>query len=149
MRQERTVQASIFDLFAGHEIGRRLKAMSRWLDERCELLGMVAADLCRQGVKETGRHGLPAERAALCGAQATPTAELSGAGVPSGGLGVISGVCRLPWSWSPRKSVLHKTISAIQAETWEAINRALLSSAAEARWSAAGWCASTARSPRR
>ena len=28
MRQERTVQASIFDLFAEHEIGRELKAMS-------------------------------------------------------------------------------------------------------------------------
>ena len=27
MRQERTVQASIFDLFAGHEIGRELRAM--------------------------------------------------------------------------------------------------------------------------
>ena len=26
MRQERTVQASLFDLFAGHEIGRELKA---------------------------------------------------------------------------------------------------------------------------
>ncbi len=33
MRQERTVQASIFDVFATHEIGRELKAMSRWLDE--------------------------------------------------------------------------------------------------------------------
>ncbi len=29
MRQERTVQASLFDLFAEHEIGRELKAMSR------------------------------------------------------------------------------------------------------------------------
>ena len=27
MRQERTVQASIFDLFAEHEIGRELKAI--------------------------------------------------------------------------------------------------------------------------
>src|SRR3954462_8041982 len=36
---------------------------------------------------------------------------------------------RLPWPWSPRKSVLHKTISAIRAETWEAINRTLLASA--------------------
>jgi hypothetical protein len=34
---------------------------------------------------------------------------------------------RLPWSWSPQKSVLQKTISAIGPETWEAINRALLS----------------------
>ena len=33
MRQERTVQASIFDLVAGHEIGRELRAMSAWLDD--------------------------------------------------------------------------------------------------------------------
>ena len=43
MRQERTVQASLFDLFAGHEIGRELKAMSQWLDEDRELIGLVAA----------------------------------------------------------------------------------------------------------
>jgi IS5 family transposase len=33
LRQERTVQASLFDLFARHEIGRELKAMSAWLDD--------------------------------------------------------------------------------------------------------------------
>jgi len=33
MRQERTIQGSIFDLFAGHEIGRELKVMSDWLDQ--------------------------------------------------------------------------------------------------------------------
>ena len=36
---------------------------------------------------------------------------------------------RLPLSWTPKKSVLHKTISAIRAETWEAINRTVLASA--------------------
>ena len=61
MRQERTVQVSIFDLFAGHEIGRELKSMSEWLDDHRELLGLVAGDLRRLGVKETGRRGLPAE----------------------------------------------------------------------------------------
>ena len=54
MRQERTIQASIFDLFAEHEIGRELKAMSRWLDEHRELLGLVAKELSRRGVKGTG-----------------------------------------------------------------------------------------------
>ena len=44
MRQERTVQASIFDLFADHEIGRELKAMSQWLDEHRELIGLAAED---------------------------------------------------------------------------------------------------------
>jgi IS5 family transposase len=49
MRQERTVHASIFDLFAGHEIGRELKAMSAWLDDHRELASLVAADLRRTG----------------------------------------------------------------------------------------------------
>ena len=54
MRQERTVQASLFDLFAGHEIGRELRAMSAWLDDHRELASLVAADLRRHGVEATG-----------------------------------------------------------------------------------------------
>ena len=61
MRQERIIQASLFDVFAEHEIGRELKAMSQWLDEHRGLLGLVAGDLRRHGIQETGRHGLPAE----------------------------------------------------------------------------------------
>ena len=67
MRQERTVQASLFDLFAEHEIGRELKAISQWLYEHPELIGLVADDLRRHGVKETGRQGLPAESILRCG----------------------------------------------------------------------------------
>ena len=66
MRQERTVQASIFDLFAQHEIGCELKKASTWLDEHPTLLGLVAADLRRDGVQETGRQGLPAEAVLRC-----------------------------------------------------------------------------------
>ena len=66
MRQERTIQASLFDLFAKHEIGRELRAMSGWLDEHPELVGLVARDLRRRGVQDTGRHGLPAESALRC-----------------------------------------------------------------------------------
>ena len=61
MRQQRTVQASLFDRFAGHEIGRELNTMSQWLDEHRDLLGLVARDLSRCAVKATGRQGLPAE----------------------------------------------------------------------------------------
>ena len=62
MRQERTIQASIFDQFAGHEIGRELKAMSGWLDENPALIELVAKDLRSSGAKDTGRQGLPANR---------------------------------------------------------------------------------------
>ena len=53
MRQERTVQGSIFDLFAKHEIGRELEAMSQWLDAHCDLLKLVTSDLRRHGVTAT------------------------------------------------------------------------------------------------
>ena len=44
MREKRTVQCSIFEQYAEHEIGQELKAMSDWLDEQLELLDWVAAD---------------------------------------------------------------------------------------------------------
>ena len=67
MRAERIIQASIFDIFAGHDIGRELKAMSEWLDGHPALVGLVADDLRRDGFRETGRRGLPAESALRCG----------------------------------------------------------------------------------
>jgi IS5 family transposase len=130
MRQERTLQASIFDLFAGHEIGRELKAMSAWLDDHPELSSLVAAELRRHGVKETGRQGLPAEAVLRCALlkqhRQLSYQELAFHLEDSASFRAFA---RLPWSWSPRKSVLHKTISAIRADTWERVNRALLASA--------------------
>ena len=49
MRQERTVQATIFEVFAGHQIGRELKAISDWLDGQHALLSLVVSDLRREG----------------------------------------------------------------------------------------------------
>ena len=130
MRQERTVQASIFDVFAEHEIGRELKAMSEWLDAHRELLVLVAADLRREGVKETGRQGLPAEAVLRCALlkqyRQLSYEELAFHLEDSASFRAFA---RLPWAWSPKKSVLQQTISAIRVETWEAINRTLLSSA--------------------
>jgi transposase, IS5 family len=130
MRQERTVQASIFDLFARHEIGCELKKASQWLDDHPALLGLVASDLRRDGVRETGRHGLPAEAVLRCAFlkqyRQLSYEELAFHLEDSASFRAFA---RLPWAWSPRKSVLHKTISAIRAETWEAVNRVLLASA--------------------
>ena len=61
MRQERIIQASLYDLFGSHEIGRELKTMSDRLDQHWDVLCLVADDLRRHGVKDTGRQGLPAE----------------------------------------------------------------------------------------
>jgi len=134
MRQQRTVQASLFDRFAGHEIGRELNTMSQWLDEHRDLLGLVARDLSRCAVKATGRQGLPAEAVLRCALlkqyRQLSYQELAFHLEDSASFRAFA---RLPWSWSPQKSVLQKTISAIRSETWEEINRTLLANARQAK----------------
>jgi transposase, IS5 family len=130
MRQERTVQASIFDLFAAHEIGHELKAMSQWLDGHRDLIGLVAQDLARPGVKATGREGLSAEAVLRCALlkqyRQLSYQELAFHLEDSASFRAFA---RLAQAWSPQKSVLQRTISAIRAVTWEQINRVVLSSA--------------------
>src|ERR1700682_1405623 len=130
MRQERTVQATIFEVFARHEIGCELKTISQWLDRQLALVSLVAGDLRRHGLHETGRRGLPAETVLRC-ALLKQQRQLSYEELAFHLEDSLSFrlVARRPLSWSPKKSVLHRTISAIRPETWEAVNRALLASA--------------------
>src|SRR4029453_1252260 len=104
MRQDRALQASLFDGFAQHEIGGELKKASTWLDEHPTLLGLVAADLRRDGVQETGRHGLPAEAVLRCGiSKQNPKLsyeKLTSHPEPSAWFRAFP---RLPWAWSPKK----------------------------------------------
>lgn len=130
MRQERTIQATIFEVFAQHEIGCELKVMSQWLDGQLALVSLVAGDLRRHGVRQTGRRGLPAEsvlRCALLKQQRQLSYEELAFHLEDSAS--FRAFARLPLGWSPKKSVLHQTIGAIRAETWEAINQALLASA--------------------
>jgi transposase, IS5 family len=134
MRQERTIQATIFEVFAQHEIGCELKAMSQWLDGQRGLISLVAADLRRQGVRQTGRRGLPAEsvlRCALLKQQRQLSYEELAFHLEDSAS--FRAFARLPLKWSPKKSVLHQTIAALGPETWEAVNRALLASAKQDR----------------
>ena len=67
MRQDRIIQASIFDLFSEHEIGRELKAMSAWLDAHREVIALVAAELCRPASANRARWA--AGRVGCCAAR--------------------------------------------------------------------------------
>ena len=107
---------------------------SQWLDEHREIIGLVAEDLRRHGVKETGRQGLPAESVLRCALlkqhRQLSYEELAFHLEDSASFRAFA---RLPLSWTPKKSVLQKTTSAVRAETWEAINRVLLVSARQAK----------------
>jgi IS5 family transposase len=149
MRQERTVQASIFDSFAEHEIGREPRRCRRGWMTTASCAAWSRRTCAGKGSRRRA-EGLPAESVLRC-AVLKQYRQLSYQKLEFHleDWGSFRAFARLPWSWSPRKSVLHQTISAIRAATWEAIKRALLASAAKARWSAAGWCGRTTRSPRR
>src|SRR5206468_1060590 len=128
------VQATIFEVFAGHEIGCELKAISQWLDGQRALVSLVAGDLRRHGLRETGRRGLPAEavlRCALLKQQRQLSYEELAFHLEDSAS--FRAFARLPLAWSPKKSVLHQTISAIGPQTWEAVNQALLVSARQDR----------------
>jgi len=45
---------------------------------------------------------------------------------------------RLPLRWSPKKSVLQQTISALRPQTWEAVNQELLVSAQQEKLESGG-----------
>src|ERR1700751_2317107 len=130
MRPERTIQATIFEIFAGHEIGCELKAISQWLDRQRTLVSWVAGDLRRHGLRETRRRGMPAETVLWC-ALLKQQRQLSYEELAFHLEDSLSfrAFARLPLAWSPKKSVLHQTVGAIRAETWEAVNQALLVSA--------------------
>jgi IS5 family transposase len=127
MRQERIIQASLFDIFAKHEIGRELKQISQWLDQHRPLLRLVSNDLRRDGVRETGRRGLPAEAVLRCALlkqyRQLSYEELAFHLEDSASFRAFA---RLPLSWTPKKAVLQKTISAITAASWEAINQTVV-----------------------
>ena len=130
MRQRRIIQGSIFDLFSNHQIGRELKAISGWLDARAELVALVARDVGNAGARHTGRQGLPAESVLRCALlkqyRQLSYEELAFHLEDSSSFRAFA---RLPLSLCPKRSVLQKTISLIRAETWEQINRALLTDA--------------------
>ncbi|MEH6473966.1 MAG: ISNCY family transposase [Halopseudomonas sp.] len=127
MRQKRTVQSSIFDVYADHDIGRELKAMSDWLDAHCEILEWVTEDLCRPKSQNTGRIGLSAESILRCAIlkqyRQLSYEELAFFLEDSLSLQAFA---RLPLSIRPKKSALQLGISAIRDESWERINRLIL-----------------------
>lgn len=130
MRQIRTVQSSIFDLFADHEIGRELHQMSDWLDQHLKLSQQVAEDLGHDETKDTGSHGLPAESVLRC-ALLKQYRQLSYTELAFHLLDSASfqAFARLPDGYMPKKSSLQQTVSSIKAATWESINQSLLKDA--------------------
>jgi len=134
MRENRTIQRSIFEGYAEHEIGRELKAMSDWLDQNIDLLDWVAGDVKQRNVEETGRKGLSIESVLRC-AILKQYRQLSYEDLVFCLMDSTScqTFARLTMAWSPKKATLQSCISAISEVTWEQINQRILQGADNAK----------------
>lgn len=134
MREKRTVQSSIFDQYAAHEIGAELAAMSDWLDANLDLLDWVAADVKQRNAEATGRKGMTVESVLRC-AILKQYRQLSYEDLAFCLMDSVScqTFARLPQGWAPKKPTLQSCISAVSAVTWEQINQRLLKSAQQAK----------------
>lgn len=134
MRENRTVQSSIFDQYAEHEIGMELKAMSDWLDANLDLLDWVAADVKQCNAEPTGRKGMTIESVLRCALlkqyRQLSYEELVFCLMDSTSCQTFA---RLPPGWFPKKPTLQSCISSVSAVTWEQINQRLLKSAHKAK----------------
>lgn len=132
MRAIRITQRSIFDPeYADHEIGRELASISTWLDQHPQVLGLVAADLIAEDQgRDRGRSALPVEAVLRCGIlkqyRQVSYRELEFLLKDSRSMVHFA---RLDPLSIPRFSTLQSAISRVRAETWEALNQALLKSA--------------------
>ena len=134
MRENHTVQRSIFEHYAEHEIGLELKSMSAWLDQNMDLLDWVAADINPCTVEDTGRKGLSVESVLRCAIlkqyRQLSYDDLVFCLMDSASCQTFA---RLSMEWFPKKSVLQCCISAITDVTWEGINQRLLHDAQSAK----------------
>ena len=58
MRETRNAQASVFDFYCEHELGKQLNTLSDLLDEHPAILLLVADDFDKKDAARTGACGL-------------------------------------------------------------------------------------------
>jgi IS5 family transposase len=127
------LQSSLFAPRPKNEIAQELEAVSRVLDANPEILALVYQDLVGLKSAATGRTGLTAEQVLRCAFlkqyRQLTSEELALYLADSRSFQAFS---RLAEEQYPSAATLQENIKTIQAATWEALHRLLVSYAAAA-----------------
>ena len=134
MRTKRTAQTGLFDPApVDHPAADALEAMSVRLDADPELLDAIAADLDAKGSSARGRRGLTCETILRCAVLKHLRRETwRGLEFTLRDSQSARGFARAKGTRPPKKSALQATVGAVTADTWEIVNRRLLSAARDA-----------------
>jgi len=132
MRQKRSPQLSVFHTLALTEIGKELGAISLIIDETPRMLDPIYRDLT--GVKQTdnGRTGMTAEQVLRCAIlKQYRNMSYDELAFHLADSWTFRAFARLERRQRPSSSTLQENIKALSEQTWEAINQALITHAAE------------------
>ena len=129
MRETRTAQTSLFDVYTGHKFGDFLRKLSCLLDERPEILARVAEDFQFKTLKATGRKGLSIESVFRCMLLKQITGDsYEKLAFHLSDSSSYRSFARLPGHYNPGKSALSNSIRRIPSQTlqrvFEVINQA-------------------------
>lgn len=129
MRETRTAQSSLFDVYTGHKFGDFLQKLSCLLDERPEILSLIAQDFQFKTLKATGRKGLSIESVFRCMLLKQITGDsYEKLAFHLSDSSSYRSFARLATHYNPGKSALSNSIRRIQPQTleriFEAINQA-------------------------
>jgi len=129
MRETRTAQTSLFDVYTGHKFGDFLRKLSCLLDKRPEILARVAEDFQFKTLKATGRKGLSIESVFRCMLLKQITGDsYEKLAFHLSDSSSYRSFARLPGHYNPGKSALSNSIRRIPSQTlqrvFEVINQA-------------------------
>jgi transposase, IS5 family len=127
MRTRHTTQPSIFLFRPEHEMSRVFEGVSHWLDEHPEVLGWIEQDIGAD--RERGRTGMTCEQVLRIGlVKQYRQCSYRALCVSLADSLSIQYFTRVDPLLLPARSTLQANVSAIKAETWEQLNRILVSS---------------------
>ena len=128
MRETRNAQASIFDFYSKHDVGRQLEALSNELDQHPGIVRLIAQDFGKHDVANTGARGLSLESIFRCLVLKLTLGlsyrklEFALSDSPT-----YRSFARLRGTQSPSRSALQGTLRRVSPETLQDINQLLVS----------------------
>jgi len=126
MRETRTAQTSLFDVYTQHKFGNFLRQLSEHLDDHPELLNLLAEDFQFKELKATGRKGLSIESTFRC----MLLKQITGDSYEKLAFHLSDSssyrtFARLAGHFSPSKSSLSNSIRRIQPQTLQYVFKAI------------------------
>lgn len=122
MRETRTAQTSLFDVYARHKFSDFLNALSDLLDAHPEILTLLEADLRADSARATGRKGLSVESIFRC----MLLKQITGVSYEMLAFHLADSssyrsFARLERDWRPGKSTLSCNIRRLRPDTLQAV----------------------------